>query len=214
MFNHWINYSFFSINTMKSYILLLTFLSLFVFSCKNEKEGVKQFPKESKFDHTETVPEASPEDKKGIEESLKGFTSWYQQNFSTLFTYEDIKGGTDKTPFRINWDGVNGALKELGKCPEFDAEFFENERIFYKKWEEKWKTNPETKQIPDVFQRDRYLCTQEPDLIFSLLEKAQIAVAVKGETATALINFENGTRLPFELKKREGRWKITRIICE
>ncbi|MBX7243768.1 MAG: hypothetical protein K1X92_18655, partial [Bacteroidia bacterium] len=144
----------------------------------------------------------------------KVFTDWYQQNFSTLFTYEDIKGGADKVPFQVNWDGVNGALKELGKCPEFDPEFFENEKAFYKKWEEKWKKEPETQQIPDVFQRDRYLCSSEPDMIFSLLEKAQTAVAVNGETATALIVFENGTRLPFELKKREGRWKITRIICE
>lgn len=199
---------------MNRYLLLLGLLSVWAFACNKENEKKSQFPKESKLDNTQAAPEASPEDKKGIGETLKGFTDWYQQNFSTLFTYEDIKGGADKVPFQVNWDGVNGALKELGKCPEFDPEFFENEKAFYKKWEEKWKKEPETQQIPDVFQRDRYLCSSEPDMIFSLLEKAQTAVAVNGETATALIVFENGTRLPFELKKREGRWKITRIICE
>ena len=203
----------YSINMNK--VFIFPFLFLLFLGCKKENSAENQFPKESKFERTETPAEASPEDKQGIESAIKGFLSWYQQNFGSLFTYEDVKGGgAGKQPFQVNWDGVNGLLKEMKKCPDLDDKFFENEIQFYKKWEDTWKEKPETKQIPDIFQIDRYLCSAEPDMIFSLIEKTNIAIAVKGETATALMGYENGNRLPFELQKREGKWRISRIICE
>lgn len=193
---------------------LFAILAVLAFASCNQKANNNSIPTESKYDNTQSTKEISAEDKAGIENAVKGFLNWYQQNFSALFTYEEIKGGANNIPLQVNWQGVESLLTAMRQCPDLDASFFDNELNFYKNQEAEWAKSKTMQQLPDVFQLDRYLCSAEPDMVFGMLSKANISVVLRGETATALLNFENGTRLPFELMKKENKWRISRIICQ
>ena len=103
----------------------------------------------------------------------------------------------------------------IAKSGYFSQLYIDAERAKFKNLEATtWKNENSDEEPLSGYDYNLFLCSQEIE-DFKLLTTAPVEVQGLGtEKVTAILDLEDYTAKKFELVKENGKWLISRILCE
>jgi hypothetical protein len=197
---------------MKRLFVFLLVAAIAALSCKDKTKTTDQ-----KVDNASTYRQDSIQ----ISQVIKEFYTWYSTHSQRFMDYHLYKGvkKKDEPPYQIDWtvvDKYQGYIHD--SVPQLGDAFLANQKILLQKADSAFKVdNPD--DVPAYFDFDWYTNTQEdPAYMLDELNKTKRwNIKVNGDNAIADVKGwdENGTKEPatvilVELKKENGKWKISK----
>ncbi len=199
---------------MKYLLLFLVSGITLLLSCKQKDKTVAADVKVETTDLTKDSAE--------IKNTVTGFYTWYNQNYSKFNKY-NLYSGTkkkDQPPYKLNWDEVQKYQAFIrDSVPYLGAAFVQNQKEFFKKCDSAFKVDVND-DIPYGFDYDWYTNTQEdPAYTLEEIKKSKWwLINVMGDEATVDVKGfdEKGTKdastvINLKMKKENGVWKIAKI---
>lgn len=163
---------------------------------------------------TSDTSDAAAADSTAIAATIHGFYGWYNgfaSDTTQAYDFTDASG----QHLRLKPDVLEKYLGEFRKSGFVSEEFIANEQKFYAACEKLWQ-NEAVDDVPSGMDADKMFCAQ--DWEFAEFTTAPVSSRVNADKATASIMFSpnspNGESRSFELKKENGKWLLTKVICD
>ncbi len=180
------------------------FLAFFVFFACNEAPKTPQADKVGAKADTELA---------AIIGVVHNFYKWYETNGGALADINFVKGGKSTTIIEAKLDEYFAFLEKSG-C--ISKAFSDSERAYFKNLEATdWKNANADEEPITGLDYDRFLCSQDVE-DFKLLTAAPVSAQGLGtEKAEAVLLLPDGYQSKkLELVKENGKWLISKFICE
>jgi hypothetical protein len=179
--------------------------------------------------HSETkfikVAPTSQDTNSSIHQSVKtaiDFLKWYRDNRKRLIKIQLVNNednaGKDKYDttkfYSVNFDSAEKYLKEFRQSGYVSDTYIDKWKQYFKKCDANFKKNPQNDGIPDGFDYDFVMLTQEFQEQLSNINKIKLTVNtdnIDKDKAIVEMQLYSFGRLTFSLTKYDGRWKIDDI---
>jgi len=152
-------------------------------------------------------------DSAGMAETIHTFYKWYGEAGKQLITKINFVNTEAKHP-RLDLGILGKYLGEFAKSGAICTEFIQNETVFYRACGLAW-AEQKSGDILTGFEVDRYYCQQDADPAEFLT--AGTSYKMDGEYAIVQLMLDpkgpNGGPRDFEMKKQNGRWLLSKYIC-
>lgn len=154
-------------------------------------------------------------DSVGMADALHQFFKWYGAEEEALGKKMDFINTSGKHPTM----DLNLLAKYLGEYKKSGAvceEFVQNETIFYRACSLAWE-NEQAGDVLTGFEVDRYYCQQDVELSEFLQAGVTYALDDKDRATVQLMlnpNGPNGGPRSFEMKKENGHWLLSKVLCD
>lgn len=153
-------------------------------------------------------------DSLGMADAIHTFFKWYGENQEQLNQKMDFINTTGKHA-TLDLSLLARYLGEYSKSGAICSEFIQNETVFYRACSLAW-ANEDPKDMLTGFEADRYYCSQDEDA--SEFLSAAISSQITGDRATVQLLLKpdgpNGGPRSFEMKKENGKWLLSKNLCE
>ncbi|AEE48612.1 DUF3828 domain-containing protein [Haliscomenobacter hydrossis] len=190
------------------YLLLLCLAMFSLSACQNTANKTDQSTEEP----TDSGDSQDDPDLVAITDVIHGFYQWYDDSMEKIQHLDYVKTGKHLS---LDNKKVDAYFDQFLKSGFISKEYVDGEKAYLKALEVDWKKTEYEDGPIDGLDYDRFFCAQDWDI------KAwtESFVGVEGlgtDQATATMSSKEGggpNEQKIELKKENGKWLISKIIC-
>lgn len=193
------------------YLIIFCFAALTLLSCNNSTSTESAQSEEVPTDNGGSQDDP---DLVAIDSTIHGFYAWIEANGASLSDINYVKTGKPATLDAAKLAAYFERLKQSGYISQA---YVDNETAYLKNLEATaWKTQDVSEEPLTGLDYDRFTCAQDAD--FTFWKTAPVSADGLGtDRSTATMSgMEGGSERTqqFELVKENGKWLISKILCE
>ncbi|MCU0346288.1 MAG: copper resistance protein NlpE N-terminal domain-containing protein [Saprospiraceae bacterium] len=193
------------------YQLFIFLAGLTLFSCKNTTttEAGAATEEVSAENGSDNDP-----DLLAITDVIHGFYKWYETNANALANINYVKGGKSSTLDNAKLDAYYASLKQSGFISQA---YIDEDRAYLKNLEATaWKNENVNEEPLTGLDYDRFFCAQDYEIAFWTTAPVYVDGLGTDKVKANLTGLEGGSERTqnFELVKENGKWLISKIICD
>jgi hypothetical protein len=203
---------------MKDTIFFALTLALFAVACQNPgRTDAAATPGPAAPETPAAAPSgsATAADSAAIADAVHAFFRWYNANQERLANdfvqVLDTKSGHTK----LVEPQFQRYVTSFKASNAVSQEFIDNEVKFYRAAEKLWQ-NEDPEEVNSGLDADKYYCAQDMDP--GEFMSAPVRAEIRGDRAKATLLLDpegmNGAEREFELKKENGKWLLTKVVCD
>lgn len=192
------------------YLFLLSLAIFGLSACQNTVNKNKQSTEE----RTDSGESQDDPDLVAITDVIHNFYQWYGDSINSLQGIEYINYG-DKH-LTLNQAKVDTYFEQFLKTGFISKEYVDGEKAYLKKLETDWKKTEYEDGPIEGLDYDRFFCAQDWDIKFWTTAPVGAEGLGADRVKATMAGDEGGGEREsnFELKKENGKWKISKIDCE
>jgi protein involved in sex pheromone biosynthesis len=147
-----------------------------------------------------------------VTDVVHNFYKWYYANTAALMKINFLKGGASTTIDDAKLDEYLGFVAQSGYVSQI---YLESEKAALKELEATaWKNENVEEEPLSGLDYDRFLCSQDMEELQILTASPVTAEGLGTDKITATLDIENYVPKKLELVKENGKWLISKFVCE